>query len=716
MACLDIETLRRSPKRFINRELSWLRFNTRVLDEARNRRNPLLEKIRFLSISSSNLDEFFMVRVAGLKSQVSHQVTSRSKDGLLPSEQLEEIALYANKLMKNQQKIWLNLKEQLKKEQIHILSQKDLSKSERQWLREYFMKRIFPVLSPIAVDPAHLFPFLPNLGLAVICELKKKKGFESHLTIIPFPLKLERFIALPQKENGSQSFVLIEDIIALCSDVFFPERTINSSGLMRITRDSEIEIEEEAEDLVGQFESAVKQRRRGGVIRLEVNKTVPSHIRNILTKEFDVTAQDIIEHDALVDLTALSELYDYCQESKLKFEPYIERSPERVSDFGGDCFAAIAKKDFVVHHPYETFDVVVNFLHQAARDPDVIAIKQTLYRTSKDSPIVKALIEAAEAGKSVTVMVELKARFDEEANIRWARDLERVGAQVVFGVLKLKTHAKVSLVVRRENGHLQSYAHFGTGNYHPVTARTYVDLSYFTCDDALCADAAYLFNFLTGYSYTDAYQKLIVSPFALRDKLVSLIDQEIAFATAGKPASIWVKLNALIDPIIIDKLYQASQVGVKIDLVVRGICGLRPGIKGLSENITVKSIVGRFLEHARIVCFGNGEALPSRNAKVFISSADWMRRNFEKRIEVMVPIENPTVHEQIMGQIMLANLKDRTNGWLLNSEGEYTRIKSTNNDFSAHHYFMTNPSLSGRGKALSEHESDLQRKKIEELG
>ncbi len=697
--------------RFINRELSWLEFNWRVLEEAQNHSNPLLERVKFLSISSNNLDEFYMVRIAGIKDQIRHAITAQSQDGLTPQEQLKKITAKARKLMTEQQKSWVALKLELNKAGINIENHRNLSDNDKNWLKNYFLSNIFPALSPIAVDPAHPFPFLPNLGLAVILQIQLNHDL-SNLTyvVIPMPAKLVRFIRIGKDER----YISLENLIELFANLIFPENNISGFGIMQIIRDSDLEIEDEAEDLITNFESAVKRRKRGSVISLKLSSPGHQMLRNFVSEGLKVEDEDVVELDEFIGLESVMELYS-CNFPKLKFKPYIERFPERITDFNGDCFAAIASKDIVIHHPYETFDVVVGFLRQAALDPDVVAIKQTLYRTSSDSAIVSALIAAAEAGKAVTVVVELKARFDEESNIKWARNLERAGAQVVFGFVDLKTHAKVSLVIRRENEKLKSYVHFGTGNYHPITARTYSDLSFFTCNHMLCTDASYLFNYLTGYSTPTDFLSLAISPISLQKRILELIETEIEHAKAGRPANIWAKMNALVDPVVIDALYAASQAGVQIDLVVRGICSLKPGIVGFSENIRVKSIVGRFLEHARIICFGDGHVLPSAKAKVFISSADWMQRNFTGRVEVLVPIENPTVHEQVMGQIMLANLKDHKQTWQLRSDGEYIRVAHTEASFSTHEYFMTNPSLSGRGKALSKTDSERQRKILYKL-
>ncbi len=683
--------------RYFNRELSWLSFNLRVLAEACNPDYPLLERLRFLSISGSNLDEFMMVRVAGLAGQVRRQIEEVSIDGMTPAQQLAAVRDAVTELETAQQDVWRELRELLAAEGIVLADGQRLEPAQARWLRDYFIEHVVPVITPQAIDPAHPFPFVANQGMGILFPLVRSDDGSAVMEMVLIPQALPRFIRLP---GPQATYISIEDLLCRNATLLFPGFRVLGHGVFRVLRDSDLEVEEDAEDLVRYFRTAIQRRRRGRVILLQLQGGIDPAAEQLLREQLRLDHAMVLKTPGLIGIGGLAAMVEE-DRPDLKFEPYSPRYPERIREHDGDCFAAIREKDIIIHHPYESFEVVVDFLRQAASDPDVVAIKQTLYRAGKQSAVIAALIAAAEAGKAVTAVVELKARFDEEQNLHWASQLERAGIQVIYGFVEWKTHAKVSMVVRREGKVHRTYCHFGTGNYHPVTARTYTDLSFFTADPKAGRDAGKLFNFVTGYVEPKRTELLTLSPIGMREMLYDCIDAEAENARRGKPAAIWAKLNSLTDSRLIDRLYAASNAGVQISLVVRGICCLRPGVPGLSENIMVKSIIGRFLEHSRIWAFACGQALPSAKAKVFISSADGMTRNLDRRVELLVPIRNRTVHRQVLDQVMVANLIDTEQSWILDQTGSYRRVGKVAEPFNLHNYFMTNPSLSGRGAALT---------------
>ncbi len=697
--------------RFFNRELSWLEFNKRVLEESGNRRNPLLERIRFLAISGSNLDEFYRVRVAGLHEQAATGITETSPDGLTPGEQVKQINAAAAILCAHQQARWTELRAELAKDSIALMTPATLTGPDKEWLKSHFMRQIFPALVAVAVDAAHPFPHIQSQELVVVLECEREDDGEPPFmfAFVAIPNGLDRFIRLPPRGRNSKKhevrFIAIETLISLFAGLLLPGFKVSEAGLFRLLRNSEIEFQEKSEDLQKVLRRALVQRQLGEVIRLEISASLPEAAKKLVIEELKIGRDEMVTVDGLFALADISQLI-VKDRPDLLYQPFESRVPERIAEYGNDCFAAISSKDIVVHHPYESFDIVLQYLRQAASDPDVVAIKWTLYRTSQKSPIVEALRQAREAGKSVTVMIEVMARFDELANLEWAKQLEECGVHVVYGLtqLDLKTHAKLGQVVRKENGELRTYSHVGTGNYHPATARVYTDLSYFTADPAVGRDLTKIFNYVTTYSRPNDLERTFISPHGIKARILEEIEAEIRHRKAGRPAAIWMKLNALVETDVIDALYEASLSGVPVDLVIRGICCLRPGVPGLSENIRAKSIVGRFLEHARICAFGAGHGLPSEDAHVYISSADMMPRNLERRVEAMIAITNRTVHEQILDQIMIANLKDNLQSWKLLSDGSSERLHPGPDEepFCAHDYFMTNPSLSGRGRALKE--------------
>jgi len=676
------------PQYFISRELSWLEFNNRVLQEAFDPRNPLIERLKFIAIFSSNLDEYFMVRVSGLKQQVEAGVVKRSPDGRIPQEQLTLIRDRLLPTLRRQQRHFQEaLCPQLEAHGICLLNYERLTAEQRQYLQQYFYTSVFPVLTPLALDPSHPFPYISNLSLNLAVRVQNPVTQETLLARVKVPNTLARFVPLPGLPNPVQPGgmaiwhgVPLEQVIAHNLDALFPGMQIEEYYAFRVTRDADLEVEEdEADDLLLAIEQQLRKRRIGGlVVRLEVEAAMPDAICNTLIEEMDIIPDDVYRVAGILCLKDVMSLTGLPVPA-LKFEHWHAMPHPALRHLGGgdrpfygdsdtDFFALVRERDVLVHHPYQSFSgSVQKFVAQAAQDPDVLTIKMTLYRTSGDSPIVESLIAAAENGKQVAVIVELKARFDEENNINWARILENVGVHVVYGLVGLKTHTKLVMVVRREGSELRRYVHVGTGNYNPKTARLYTDVGLFSCREDLGMDLTDLFNYLTGYSRQNSYRKLLVAPVNLRDRLICLIQQEIEFGNQGKHTRIVAKMNALVDPELIRALYQASQSGVKVDLIVRGICCLRPGVPGVSENIRVISVVGRFLEHSRILYFHHGGA-----EKVYIGSADWMPRNLDRRVEAMAPVECPALAKDLQ-EILGVMLADNRQAWELQPDGHYVQ-------------------------------------------
>ena len=686
-----------SDNRYFNRELSWLAFNERVLALAEDRTLPLAERLRFVSISADNLHEFFMVRIAGLRQLHQRGVHRVPVEDTEIEMLLSLLHQRSSALMDKQNRLLAALITAFRAENIFILDEAPNDSEDLEWLEMHFITNILPLLTPTTLDPAHPFPFFHNQGKGMLFELADTHKKRVHGVIL-LPENLGRFVKLP---GNNLRFVLVEAVIKAFIGKIYTKHVLKSSSVFSIIRDSEIEIDDEANDLINEFETALRARKRGSVVLMTLTSDASASTLKLLCQAMAIGKDRCFGSDGPVSLNNFAELISYMPKHLL-YPTFNPRIPQRIRDFDGDCFAAIRNKDFVVHHPYESFEVVVRFLQQAARDPDVLAIRQTLYRTTPDSPIVRTLIEAAESGKSVTAVIELKARFDEKNNILLARDLERAGVHIAYGLTDLKIHAKMSAVVRRESGRLVTYTHLGTGNYHSITAKVYTDLSYFTCDRDVGRDVYEVFKYLTSHVHPEKLKKSFISPHQSMPRLSNLIDAEIVAAGEGKPSGIWVKCNAIVDRNLIDKLYEASCAGVKIEIIARGICCLRPGIKGLSENITVKSIVGRYLEHGRVYAFANGGKFGSSKNLVFMSSADLMPRNLLRRVEMFVQLENPTVRKQVINQILTALLQDEKNSWFLMPDGSYRHPETGPDSFSAHDYFIANPSLSGAGSLARE--------------
>ena len=658
------------PSLYISRELTWIEFNNRVLEEALDENNPLLERLKFIAIFGTNLDEYFMIRVAALKQQVEAEIHKRSDDGRLPEEQLAVIfgALHVS-LDRQMRCLDEQILPALERHDIRILPYDGLDAKTRGVMHKYFDDRVFPVLTPLAIDPSHPFPYISNLSLSLAVELEEAAQSDpsAYFARVKVPGSLPRFVPVETATPGQRWFVMLEDLIAHNLGALFPGMRIKSSYGFRVTRDADLDLQEdEADDLLRAIESELRKRRFGEPVRLEVGKGMPAHLREKLLDALSLSAVDCYEIDGMLATSDVWSLVNI-DDPVLHDPPFTPAIPKRLIGTT-DLFAAIREGDLLLHHPYESFDPVVQFVNAAANDPDVLAIKQTLYRTSGNSPVVGALIDAAENGKQVATLIELKARFDEENNIHWARNLERVGAHVVYGLAGLKTHAKVTLIVRNEPEGIRRYMHFGTGNYNDKTAKTYTDLSLFTCRSVLGADVTQLFNALTGFSKADTYEELLVAPVGLRPGFEGLIDRETEHADAGRPCGIRAKMNAITDAGIVRALYRASRAGVPIELIVRGMCVLRPGLPGVSETIRVRSVVGRFLEHSRIFAFENGG-----DREVFIGSADWMGRNLDRRVETVVPVLDPHIGDVIVHEILDLMMADNVKARVLRSDGTYER-------------------------------------------
>ncbi|MDX9713219.1 MAG: polyphosphate kinase 1 [Ignavibacteriales bacterium] len=682
------------PENFINRDLSWVEFNKRVLDEALNPELPLLDKIKFISIFCSNLDEFYMIRVSGIKEQIAANISEPAIDGLTPIEQLSKVEIALKPLLQKLDNLWTTeIIPALKEQGISLISIDELGLAEKEKLTNYFKKEIFPVLTPLAFDPGRPFPYISNLSLNLAILIQKPNG-EQHFARVKMPSILPRLLQIDSildsskqssvDGNFSATYIWLGDIIKNNLNLLFPGMEIVEAHRFRITRNTDIELQEdEADDLLSVMEENIKQRRFGSVVRLEVGHPMPDFMLDTLIENLEINKEDVHTSDGPLGLSDVMSLYNL-PVHQLKEKPFYPVTP-KVFEEDEDYFSIIRQKDILLHHPYHSFTPVIDFIKNAAKDPDVLAIKQTLYRVGSDSPIIKCLIEAAEMGKQVAVLVELKARFDEQNNIFWARELEKVGIHVVYGLVGLKIHAKMTLVVRKEYDGVKRYVHISTGNYNAITAKLYTDLGFFTSDEDICGDVSDIFNFLTGYSKQKEYKKLLVSPVNMREKVLELIYKEIENASAGTESKIYMKLNSLVDPLVISALYEASSAGVDIKLVVRGVCSLIPGVKGLSENIEVKSIVGRYLEHSRVFYFYNGG-----NEKVFISSADMMQRNLDRRVEVAVPVENQKLKEEVISTLIKVTLKDNVKARLLQPDGSYkfAELKETTKKVNSQEWLM----------------------------